>query len=395
MGGIIRHGGEKPNTSHKPNAHGGKCSKAASLAEGEHMKYLVNLYNGNGEHITSTTENACFSFVNGTPHNDIYDTAAALVKATPTAAAFRVYPFDDVLLTLRCAKTAASVAANKGGKAAATEHTSDKPTPTETAAANKAAAFASKQTANARTNATQAAIDSDLRRIAAATLAALCNKAAAFDVAAFVYAHIATANAHTQDYFSVCMLAALETNGTPTEKAAAIYKAANAYTYANKAASVRDVSIEWIIDGGGDVVSFGKAAAAILKGGERWTPTAAASMDTETAAALGVVLAAAFEKLTPTQQAVTLSVVRGYSQRQTAAALGRSVGTIGKHIAIIRRVYSEYITENAPQFAELVRQAETAAAAKATAARDTTAAERMRRYRERKAAAKAAAAANA
>lgn len=365
--------------------------------------YTVNMYNGNGDIIATATKAAAFAFDgNGKPHNDIYDTAAALVAATPTAAAFRVYPVNDTLLVLRCATTAANVAENKGGKAHETAHTNATPTPTEKAAANKAAAKASKQTAAAKTNATQTAIANDLRRITAATLAALCSqtaKAAAFDIVAFVYEKIATANAHTQDYFSVCALAAIENaNATPTEKAAAIYKAANAYTYANKAATQKETSIEYIIDGGGDIVAFGTAAAAILKGGERWQPTAAASMDTETAAALGETLAAAFELLTPTQRKITLSIVRGYSFAQTAAALGYSKAngkkTVSRHIDCIRKVYGDYIATNAPQFTALVENATanaTEKAAKRKANENKAAAERMRRYRERKAAAKAAA----
>lgn len=356
------------------------------------MEYSINLYNVDGDIIATKTAAAAFRW-NGEHKatNDIYTTAAALVESTPTAAAFRVYPCNDVLLALRCAKTAAAVAANKGGKAASVDNVGGMEEGERKAAAAKAAAKASKQTAAANVNATQAAIDNDLRRITAATLAALCDNAA-LDVDGYIFEHIATANAHTQDFFSVCTLAALENaHATQAEKAAAIYKAANAYTYASKAAAARDVSTEWIIDGGGDLVAFGTAAASILKGGERWTPTAAAGMDVETAAALGETLAAAFATLTPTQRDITLRLVKGYSQRQAAAALGRSVGTIGKHVAIIRKAFADYITENAPRFAELVRQAETAAAAKATAARDTTAAERMRRYRERKAAAKAAA----
>lgn len=358
------------------------------------MNYSINLYNVNGDIIATKTAAAAFRW-NGEHKatNDIYATAAALVAETPTAAAFRVYPCDDILLALRCAKTAAAVAANKGGKAASVDNVGGMEEGERKAAAAKAAAKASKQTAAANVNATQAAIDNDLRRITAATLAALCDNAA-LDVDGYIFEHIATANAHTQDFFSVCTLAALEAanaHATQAEKAAAIYKAANAYTYASKAAAARDISTEWIIDGGGDLIAFGTAAASILKGGERWTPTAAAGMDVETAAALGETLAAAFATLTPTQRDITLRLVKGYSQRQAAAALGRSVGTIGKHVAIIRKAFADYITENAPRFAELVRQAETAAAAKATAARDTTAAERMRRYRERKAAAKAAA----
>lgn len=354
--------------------------------------YSITYKNENGETVTTETAAAFYITENGVTKNGVFQ------YATETAAALglKAYtlPCNPVLLALHCAKKAASVAANKGGKASETKHNNGEKTPTDKAAAAKAAAKARRQAANATQNKTQDTIDNDLRRISAATAAALASdtSATAASIENYVFSLVAAANAHTQDFFSVCMLAALENeNATPTDKAAAIYKAANAWTYQNKTARRKEVSTEYIIDGGGDLVAFGTAAAAILKGGEKWTPTAAANMDTETAAALGNVLAAAFAMLTPTQRLVVAHIVEGHSQRKTAAALKRSIGTIGKHIAIIRKVYADYITANAPQFCELVKQAETAAAAKATAKRDRTAAERMKRYRERKAAAKAAA----
>lgn len=360
------------------------------------MNYSINLYNANGDIIATKTAAAAFRW-NGEHKaaNDIYTTAAALVESTPTAAAFRVYPCNDTLLALRCAKTAAAVAANKGGKAASVDNMDGMDNGERKAAAAKAAAKASKQTAAANVNATQTAIDSDLRRITAATLAALCDNAA-LDVDSYIFEHIATANAHTQDFFSVCTLAALEAanaHATQAEKAAAIYKAANAYTYASKAAAARDVSTEWIIDGGGDLVAFGTAAASILKGGERWTPTAAANMDTETAAALGETLAAAYATLSPTERKIAMLIVTERTQEQIAAALGyANKSTVCRKIAAIRKAYMDYITANAPQFVGIIRNAETkAAAAAAKRGHDKTQAERMRRYRERKAAAKAAA----
>ena len=410
---------------------------AAKNAERSHgngkrgnMKYMVNLYNVGGDIIATETAAAAFVWentANGGKRavNTIYATAAAMVEHTPTAAAFRVYPLNDTALALRCATTAASVAANKGGKAASVdgkaaaaawiekEYVSVNGKNTAKKAGNATAAAiekAGKATAAARSNATQAAIENDLRRINAALCERLANVGGGnYDtLETFVYTALATANAHTQDYFSVCIVAALETNGTPTEKAAAIYKAANAYTYKNKAAAARDVSTEWIIDGGGDIVSWGTAAAAILKGGERWTPTAAANMDTETAAALGVALAAAFSLLSPVQRDIVRRIVNGYSIRQTAAALGRGVATIQRNVDTIRKIYGEYITANAPQFTAIIEtataaangngeKARTAAAArrereKAGTANGKTATERMREYRERKKAAALAAA---
>lgn len=360
------------------------------------MKYQITIRNGNGETIRTETTAAAFAWTDGKAQNNVYATAAALVADTPTAAAFRVLPCDDTLLALHVATAAARAAANRGGKATETEHT-DMPTPTDTAAAGKAARKAGRQSVNAKHNATQETIYTDLRRITAGTAAALATagKAATTDTAAaYIFAVMPTANAHTQDFFSVCLLATLDTDGTPTDKAAAAFRAANAYTRQSQTAHAREVSTEYIVDGGGDLVVFGTAAAYILHGGEKWTPTDGGTMDTDTAAALGATLAAAFALLTPVQRDIVRHVVNGYSVRQTAAKMRRNPSTIQRNLDGVRRVFGGYIAENAPQFLPIIATA-TAAAAANREKGNAAAAERMRRYRERKAAARAAATANA
>ena len=354
------------------------------------MKYFITIRNGNGETIATETTAAAFVWANGKPQNNVYATAAALVADTPTAAAFRALPCDDTMLALHVATAAARAAANRGGRAAACEHT-DTDTPTEKAAREKAARRAARQTAAARANVTQETIYGDLRRIAAGTAAACAtaNGGTAETAAAYIMEKLPETSAHTQDFFSVCLLAILDTNGTPTEKAAAAFRAVNALTRQEKTRNERETSTEFIMDGGGDLVAFGTAAACILKGGDKWTPTAAANMDTETAAALGRALAAAFALLSPVQRDVVRRVVRGYSVRQTAAALGRSVSTVQRNVENVRRVFAAYIHDNAPQFDSII----TAATAAATAA-GTAAAARQKAYRERKKAAAATAAAN-
>ena len=117
-------------------------------------------------------------------------------------------------------------------------------------------------------------------------------------------------------------------------------------------------------------------------------------MDTDTSAALGNALAAAFALLTPVQRDIVRHVVNGYSESQTAAKMRRNVRTIKRNLDGVRRVFGGYIAENAPQFLPIIAAA-TAAAAHNAARDNAAAAERMRRYRERKAAARAAATANA
>ena len=396
------------------------------------MFYSLYLFNADGETIRTETIDGVFTFADGAEtmptanggalrvaktQNTVYATAAAAMAATDGAERFRVYPCNPVFAALHCATAAARTAANRGGKAAQTAHVNGAATPTDKAAAQKAAAKMSRQTAAARNVTTQEIIFRELSILTAATAAAMASGGnSETDGETFIFEKVAAMAQDTQDFFSVCVLAAYENGGADgAERAAAIYKAANAYIRGNVSRRERETSTEYIMDGGGDLVAFGTAAAQILRGGEKWTPTDGGKMDAETAARLGVALAAAFELLTPTARDIVRRIVRGYSVRQIAAATRRGVATIQRNVENVRRTFAAYIAENAAEFMPLVNAATAAAATaaataaakksrtdkKAAAARrerekngtanGKTAAQRMREYRERR---KAAAAAN-
>ena len=415
---IVRHGGEKPKTCPRR-----QVSKAASLAERETMIYRLYLYNESGEKLAAATLDAFFRFTDGAAtlptanggalriaktENSVYADAAAIAASTDGAARFRVYPIGGVALALHCATAAARTAANRGGKAAATEHkNADAQTPTDAAAANKAAAKMHKQTNAARNIATQETIFRELKIITAATAAAMASDGGT-DIDAFVLEKAAAMAQDTQDFLSVCVLAAFENASAEADAAAAaIYKAANAYIRGNVSRRERETSTEYILDGGGDLVSFGTAAAAILRGGEKWTPTDGGKMDAATAARLGKALSGAFALVSPTERDIIRAVVNGFSVRQAAAKMKRNPRTITRNLDNIRKTFAEYIAENAAEFLPIISAARTAAernaerTAAAQAERNArrrenekngtasgkTAAERMREYRARRKAA--------
>lgn len=362
--------------------------------------HVLSIDNGGNLSEIANNVSAFFKFDGGRVVNSIYTFAAVTAAETEGVAALRVYPVNIVLLAFRCAKNAAATAANRGGKAAETEHNAER------LAREKAAKKAHKASNAARLTNVQDIIYSDLRRISAALAEYLSNVNSyvveqSEQAAAFIYEKIAAADSATQDYFSVAVVTALEQTElliTDSAEQAAdvatyIYAALNKYTYGERTNNAKNVSTEFITDNGGNLVSFGTAAASILHKGDKWTPTAAAEMTAEQAAALGRALAAAFDTLTPTERKVTECLVNGLSQRQTAAKIGvKSVGTIGKHVAKIRAAYTDYIENNAAEFMTIIDGVNVRrTAADIKKAENANAAERMRRYRERKAAERKAA----
>lgn len=178
------------------------------------------------------------------------------------------------------------------------------------------------------------------------------------------------------------------------------YAAVNRYISAQRAATERELSTEYIVDGGGDIVAINAAIACIIRGGEKWIPSEGGGMDAETAARLGAAITAACKGLSKVQQDTARMIAAGYSMRQAAAKLRRNVRTIEAHAANIRAKIAAYIRDNAPEFAHLIDSAAVNAAAARQGERRTAegaareksnAAERMRRYRERKAAERKAA----
>lgn len=333
-----------------------------------------------------------FRYIDGKATATVYATARE-EQEKAGASSFRVLPVNPVQLALHCATAAARAAANRGGKAAEVSAAID--SDSRKSAEEKAARAAGKKSRAARALDTQETIYSDLRRVSAALAAALAG--ADIDLTEYVFSAIAATSSHTQDFFSVAILAATETAGTATEKAAAIFRALNKYTRDSQTAREKEVSTEYIIDGGGDIVSFAGAAAAIIRGGDSWTPAAGADIDSQTAAALSAALSGAAALLSPVQRKIWLYTVKGYSQSQTAAACGYAAATgkrtVQRHLDAIRATVAEYIEKAAPDCARFVKAAEVATAA-AAAKKDRHSAEYMREYmRARRAAKKAAAAA--
>ena len=210
---------------------------------------------------------------------------------------------------------------------------------------------------------------------------------------------------NTQEFVSIAA-AALSTAAAQGLEISAQYKAAyrelNAAIHAQRAATEYELSTEFLTDGGGDIVSINHAIAAIIRGGDNWTPTDGGTMDAETAARLGAAIADAMRTLSETQRHIVELLARGYSQRQIAEKTGKQLATINRNIAIIRGKVSEYISGAAAEFTPLIQAAETAAAATAAknggrtaagAARHKAAhnAEYYREYRARKAAERKAA----
>lgn len=136
----------------------------------------------------------------------------------------------------------------------------------------------------------------------------------------------------------------------------------NAYLYINRhimkqrGATARECSLEYIQESGGNIVPINAYIARIINGGERYTPFDDGIIDTETAEHLGTVLSNASALLTPRQKDIIKYIGRGCSQRQAAERLNiKSVATVNEHLARVRKIYLEYITENAPEFLRIIK----------------------------------------
>ena len=211
----------------------------------------------------------------------------------------------------------------------------------------------------------------------------------------------------TREYFNIAAAALVDgvaKHGADiVECYHAAYLALNRYIAGERAATEHELSTEYIVDGGGDIVSYNSAVASILRGGDKWTPTDGGTMDAATAARLGDAIAAAAAILSPTQKRIVELVARGYSQRQVAAMMNRTSRTIEKNIAIIRDKMAAAM--GGGEFAPMIDSARTTASAAATQKRTAagaarkaasdkaTQAARAAAYRARKKAAAAAMAA--
>lgn len=268
------------------------------------------------------------------------------------------------------------------------------------AARAKAAATAARQAENTH-SAVVNRMFSMLGELNAAN--ARCNGAT---TAARIDAVINEYSQDTREYFAIAAAALVDgvANGNDIyECYHGAYLALNKYLSGERAATVHELSTEYIVDGGGDIVAYNTAIASIIRGGDKWTPTDGANMDAATAARLGDAITAAAATLSPTQKRIVELTARGYSQRQIAEITGRERRTIEKNIAIIRAKIAAAMGNG--EFAAMIDNARTAASAAATQKRTAegaarkaasdraTQAARAKAYRERKKAAAAAMAA--
>lgn len=206
----------------------------------------------------------------------------------------------------------------------------------------------------------------------------------------YIQSIICEYSADTQDFYGYAMRGLIDGHGHAiAEQYRMGYAALNRFIHSQRAATVYELSTEFIVDGGGDIVSIGAAVASILRGTDKYTPTASARLDSASARKLCVTLAAAVNQLTPTQKDIVRMMGNGYSQRQIADRMGRKVATIAEHAAIIRKRITAYMMEHAPEFIDNKR-AQTSVQADAVNAAATAnkskSAEYYRAYRARKAA---------
>lgn len=164
----------------------------------------------------------------------------------------------------------------------------------------------------------------------------------------------------TQDMFDVACLGVCDAHirnaGNIIEQYHAAFLEMNRYVKSTKTAENNELSIEYIIGGGGEIVSISTAISTIIYGGDSWTPTACGEMDADTAARLGDVLHAGLNMVTGRQREVAKLLAIGYGRAAIARKLDVSEPTITRHISMIKGTVKGYIESNAPEFLQLIRK---------------------------------------
>lgn len=202
-------------------------------------------------------------------------------------------------------------------------------------------------------------------------------------------------------------LGGVSDNGSsPREHIRAAYLTANASMNAQRSATVRELSTDYVREQGGDLVAIGTAIARIITADERWTlsdvaPEARVAIET-----IREHLPRALALCRPVQREIAALLARGCSVAQIADKTGRDRRTVQRNIAIMRGTCAAYIREHAPELLPMVKAAgydafdtaQTAADSNkhrteaAQARKKAANAEYCKAYRERKRAAAAAAA---
>lgn len=144
----------------------------------------------------------------------------------------------------------------------------------------------------------------------------------------------------------------------PAEHIRAAFLTANRYMHAQRAATVRELSTEYVREQGGDVIAIGTALARIIKGDERWTASDVPAAARVNVKALRAHLPRALALCRPVQREIALLLAQGYSVDAIAAKTGRERRTIQRNIAVMRGTCAEYLRENAPEVLPMVSAAE-------------------------------------
>ena len=219
----------------------------------------------------------------------------------------------------------------------------------------------------------------------------------------YIYELIEGISADSNDFIGYAYEGIIEAmkQGEPIEEQYhQAYLHINSYINAQRTATDKERSTEYITAEGGAIVTINQYVSRIIKNGERYTPIDNGIMDSDTADRLGEAIAEAMSQLTPRQKSIIKLITEGYSTRQTAEKLNiKSDGTVKQHLTNIRAKILQYFEEHHPEFIPLIN-AQTVKDTTATrnADRHTSKADRhrngqaayMREYRARKAAIKAA-----
>lgn len=218
----------------------------------------------------------------------------------------------------------------------------------------------------------------------------------------------------TQDMFDAACLGVCDAHirnaGNIIEQYHAAFLEMNCYVKSTKTAANNELSIEYIVSGGGEIVSISTAISTIIYGGDSWTPAACGEMDVEAAARLGNVLHNAMDNCAGRQREIAEMLAIGYGNADIARKLGINPTTVLRHIAMMRRTVYQYINDTAPEFLTLIHTYDVDSAAAAANANNRRtdegkarekanckarhSAEYYREYRARKAAARKAAETN-
>lgn len=192
-----------------------------------------------------------------------------------------------------------------------------------------------------------------------------------------------------------------ESRGTHYDMIHSAYLAINHYLKNERQSFIRELSIEYVQDCGGDLIAVNDAMHAIIFDGMPLTATVSNNMDSATSKRLGETLVRAMRELTKPQRQIAFLLGKGYSSVQIAERMKRNQSTIADHIAKIRVKMAAVI--EGTEFNSIVKSAEINAANKAVNARKNqrsaeslayakaTQAARAKAYRERKKAAAMAA----